>query len=248
MCDIHRHLLIMHSPQCNDEGADKFQQNELFYENAKEYWAKIDPTIDGMLGGFGQISACDIHSSNQFLKELYKMKPSPGMQNAIDCGAGIGRVTKHLLMPLYQKVDVVEQCSEFTDRIHDYIREPALLEKLGTIYNVGLQNFDPENGKYDLIWCQWVLGHLRDDDFIEFFKKCASGLTAGGMIVIKENVTSSDECCIDRTDSSVTRSLKDTKLLLQKAGLRIVKQIKEKLFISGLFPVYFFACRPMNVK
>ena len=27
-----------------------------------------------------------------------------------------------------------------------------------------LQDFTPEEGKYDLIWCQWVLGHLTDGE------------------------------------------------------------------------------------
>ena len=36
----------------------------------------------------------------------------------------------------------------------------------------GLQDFCPSLKKYDVIWCQWVLGHLKDDDLIGFFKKC----------------------------------------------------------------------------
>ena len=26
------------------------------------------------------------------------------------------------------------------------------------------QDFTPEEGRYDLIWCQWVLGHLTDGE------------------------------------------------------------------------------------
>ena len=33
-----------------------------------------------------------------------------------DCGAGIGRVTKHFLLPLFQKVDMVEQDKTFVDQ------------------------------------------------------------------------------------------------------------------------------------
>ena len=31
----------------------------------------------------------------------------------VDCGAGIGRVAKHLLLPSFDKVDLVEQNGEF---------------------------------------------------------------------------------------------------------------------------------------
>lgn len=222
----------------------EFQRNESFYTNAKLYWASIDPTIDGMLGGFGDLSLSDIYSSDQFLKEIFKMKPAPNRQNALDCGAGIGRVTKHLLMPLFNLIDMVEQQSEFADKAHEYLNDTQ--KKLGTIYNVGLQDFTPDEYKYDLIWCQWVLGHLRDEDFVIFFQRCAKGLTSNGVIIIKENVTSTDDCYIDEKDSSVTRSLKNTKSLLNASGLRIFKMVREKYFIQSLFPVYFIACRPMK--
>ena len=31
---------------------------------------------------------------------------------------------------------------------------------------ISLQEFDPEPGRYDIIWCQWVLGHLTDGKLI----------------------------------------------------------------------------------
>lgn len=38
-----------------------------------------------------------------------------------DCGAGIGRVTKNLLLPLFDTVDLVEQNPDFLERAKDYI-------------------------------------------------------------------------------------------------------------------------------
>ena len=32
----------------------------------------------------------------------------PGLNTALDCGAGIGRVTKHVLKPIFKNVDLVE--------------------------------------------------------------------------------------------------------------------------------------------
>jgi 2-polyprenyl-3-methyl-5-hydroxy-6-metoxy-1,4-benzoquinol methylase len=42
-------------------------------------------------------------------------------------------------------------------------------------------------GAYDVIWIQWVVGHLTDDDFVDFFLRCRKGLKPGGVIVLKEN-------------------------------------------------------------
>lgn len=44
-----------------------------FYKDAADYWSKIPPTVDGMLGGYGFISSIDINGSNQFLKQLFRV-------------------------------------------------------------------------------------------------------------------------------------------------------------------------------
>lgn len=38
-----------------------------------------------------------------------------------------------------------------------------------------------------MIWVQWVVGHLTDDDFVAFFQRCRKGLKPDGVIVLKEN-------------------------------------------------------------
>lgn len=38
-----------------------------------------------------------------------------------DCGAGIGRVTKNLLLPLFDTVDMVEQNPAFLQKAKDYL-------------------------------------------------------------------------------------------------------------------------------
>lgn len=38
-----------------------------------------------------------------------------------DCGAGIGRVTKNLLLPLFDTVDMVEQNPDFLQKAKDYL-------------------------------------------------------------------------------------------------------------------------------
>lgn len=225
--------------------ADEFFKSPDFYKNAQRYWSHIDPTIDGMLGGLSMIDTTDVNGSTRFLNELFKMKPAPGTQRALDCGAGIGRVTKNLLINYFSTVDLVEQDENFVRKAHDYLStNDKLNAKIGMIYNAGLQDFTPTDGTYDVIWCQWVLGHLTDDDLSAFFKRCTAGLTKNGCIIIKENFTSTDDFCIDATDSSVTRSLRVTKSILESANLRIVKICKQDNFIQGLFPVYSIACKP----
>lgn len=61
----------------------------------------------------------DIQASQSFLKILFKFKPAPGKARALDCGAGIGRVSKNLLMNEFQTVDLVEQDEKFCEKARE---------------------------------------------------------------------------------------------------------------------------------
>lgn len=75
------------------------------------------------------------------------------------------------------------------------------------IFNVGLEDWQPIEGtKYDLIWTQWCLGHLTDEQVVKYLEVCKSHLTAGtGWIIVKENLSTGLDDMFDATDSSITR-------------------------------------------
>lgn len=139
------------------------------YDKALEYWADIPATIDGVLGGFGFISDVDIHGSKLFLGSLLSSENPPPTDLALDCGAGIGRITKFLLVPHFKHVDIIEPDEKFINTIVDFVGEEK--SKIGKLYKVGLQDFIPER-KYDVIWNQWVLGYLTDEDLIAYLVRC----------------------------------------------------------------------------
>ncbi|XP_034231662.1 N-terminal Xaa-Pro-Lys N-methyltransferase 1-A [Thrips palmi] len=217
------------------------KEKGAFYEDAAQYWSRIPATVDGMLGGYGFISKVDIQGSNLFLKRLFRLKVPPGNARALDCGAGIGRITEHFLLNHFQKVDLVEQNPAFVNQARTSLESH---KNMGNFYCAGLQDFTPEPATYDVIWCQWVLGHLKDDDLIAFLHGCILGLKDNGIIVIKENTTTSGKLDEDPTDSSVTRPLEVLNTLIQQAGLRIAKQKRQENFPRGLYPVYMIATRP----
>ncbi|XP_031837976.1 N-terminal methyltransferase [Nomia melanderi] len=218
-------------------------ENE-FYTAAAKYWEHIPPTIDGMLGGFGFISQTDIKGSTTFLKALFESKYAPSKTYAIDCGAGIGRITKNLLLNHFKCVDLVEQNSKFLEAAKTCLKNYSA--RIGNYYPIGLQNFCFTAKKYDVIWCQWVLGHLKEDHLVEFFKNCSIGLRPNGVIIVKENVTSSKHLEVDEKDSSVTRPLSQLYHIFQKANLICVKEEQQHKFPRGLYPVYMFALKPVN--
>ena len=162
-------------------------------------------------------------------------------KRALDCGAEIGRITKRLLLPMFESVDMVELNQKFLDSAPRFIKEDS--SRIENFFCSGLQDFTPEEGRYDIIWCQWVLGHLTDEDLVKFFQRCQKGLTKEGIIVIKENVTCAKTREFDEQDSSFTRS-KDMLIdLILKSGLAILKEQKQKGFPKGLYSVFMFALK-----
>lgn len=143
--------------------------SRINYKKALEYWSEIPPTVDGVLGGFGFISDIDIKGSTQFLNSLLLLENSPARNLALDCGAGIGRITKYLLLPHFNKVDVIEPDKKFIKEILNFVGEHK--SNVETLYQISLQDFKAEK-KYDIIWNQWVLGYLKDEDLITFLLTC----------------------------------------------------------------------------
>lgn len=197
---------------------------------------------DGVLGGYGAITPQDIKGSNDFLDQIIANYPSFHCIKAADLGAGIGRITKLLLLPRFQAIDLVEQSPRLLDAAPGYIGSES---SRVTYILQGLQSFSPAPETYDLIWIQWVIGHLHDLDFIEFFKRCVIGLKKDGIIVLKENFPESYTFALDNNDSSVARCLDYVKVLLSLAGCKVVLESEQVGFPSELYPVWSLAIKPV---
>ena len=112
-------------------------QAKIDYQKAGAYWDSVDATIDGVLGGFGHLTDVDLRDSHAFFQRqpsLAPRTPRPGTL-ACDCGAGIGRVAKGLLLDYCEKVDIVEQCKKYTDASWRFVGK----ERIREVLTVGLQ-------------------------------------------------------------------------------------------------------------
>ncbi|KAJ9131651.1 Alpha N-terminal protein methyltransferase 1 [Pleurostoma richardsiae] len=206
-----------------------------------QYWESISADVNGMLGGFPHISTIDLRGSQNFLAKL-GIGIKEGLRvvgSALEGGAGIGRITEGLLLKVAEEVDVIEPVAKFTE---------ALREKgsVRSIFNVGLERWRPDEGaKYDLIWVQWCVGHLTDEQLVRFLKTCKGVLQPDGLIIVKENLSTSGKDLFDDVDSSVTRVDAKFQSLFKQAGLKIVKTEIQRGFPRELFPVCMYAMKPV---
>lgn len=102
------------------------EKGKRWYNTAYDFWEneKNCPTTDdGVLGGYGKITPEDVKGSHSFLDQLSIIRPTLRFDHAADCGAGIGRVTKHLLLHRFQHVDIIEQSPRLLAAAPEYIGE-----------------------------------------------------------------------------------------------------------------------------
>lgn len=99
-------------------------------------------------------------------------------------------------------IDIIEPVAKFNTRL----RENACVRQ---IFNVGLEEWLPADGVlYDLVWIQWCVGYLTDEHLVGFLMRCQQALNPeNGVIVMKENISTSDADYFDDTDNSLTRSV-----------------------------------------
>lgn len=219
------------------------------YTDAITYWTNTPATVDGVLGGYGEetiVPTMDVLGSSHFMRKLKsRMVVAPDHRRyAADIGAGIGRVTKTMLSKHCDIVDLVEPVQPFCEQMENELKELKQEGKIGEIFQIGMQDWVPEKGKYWLIWCQWCVGHLPDDQLVEFFKRCIEGLQPNGTIIVKENNTPTNEDDFDSTDSSVTRADTKFKELFEKSGLKLIATDRQKGLPKELYPVRMYALKP----
>ena len=70
---------------------------------------------------------------------------------AVDCGAGVGRITLGLLAQRFARVDVVEPVAHLLQQARAAL---APARHAGEFYQVGLEAFAAAPATYDCIWIQ----------------------------------------------------------------------------------------------
>ncbi|GMY38200.1 alpha N-terminal protein methyltransferase 1 isoform X1 [Fagus crenata] len=232
-----------------EQAGDPNKKSE-WYQQGVGYWQGVEASVNGVLGGYEQVNEPDIQDSEAFLNTLLsETETLPNSDSgrhlvALDCGSGIGRVTKNLLIRYFNEVDLLEPVSHFLEAARENLvseyHTSSDMHKAANFFCMPLQEFTPDSGRYDVIWVQWCIGHLTDDDFVSFFKRAKAGLKPGGFFVLKENIARTG-FVLDNEDRSITRSDSYFRELFQQCGLHIYKSKDQKGMPEGLFAVKMYA-------
>ncbi|CAK8997715.1 N-terminal Xaa-Pro-Lys N-methyltransferase 1-B (Alpha N-terminal protein methyltransferase 1A-B) (Methyltransferase-like protein 11A-B) (X-Pro-Lys N-terminal protein methyltransferase 1A-B) (NTM1A-B) [Durusdinium trenchii] len=136
-----------------------------WYQKAADHWAAQAATLDGVLGGFPETSEPDLRESRR--RSRHRRPRGQTLRNARSSWIAA------LELDGFERVDLVEP----NDRLLEEAKKQAPAPS-------------PEGNwlRYDVIWAQWVLLYLTDEDLVAFLQRCKKGLRPNGMIFVKENV------------------------------------------------------------
>jgi len=227
-----------------------------WYIEAKSYWDNEAPiSMDGVLGGFAKLDAPDIKMSRNL---MLKLRTDWTGSVAADIAAGIGRITKSLLLPLgCARVDIIEQSAGLLSAAPEYVNAP---DEKCRFFCFAMQEWQPKFKEYDIIWVQWCIGHFTDLDFIQFLYTCRDALTSNGILFIKDNVLGTREAepqddafYVDEDDYSICRSYNYLRTVFDLVGVTILAECQQPTtsscsaaeidlaFPNDIYPVFAFA-------
>ena len=155
-----------------------------------KYWEGLPPTVDTVLGGYARVSPTDVRESATFLESVFPAvldASSTGLTVA-DCGAGVGRVTEHLLLRYFHAIDLVEPVQHYLKAAEEKLTPLAKEADPPRVVRYlcePLQDWTPVRGRYDVVWIQWCVGHCTDDDLVALLRRCVDGLKRGGLLVVR---------------------------------------------------------------
>ena len=140
---------------------------------------------EAMIGDGG--SGEDIEHSQRLLDAVRAAHPQLLMRSALDVGAGVGRVSKGVLLRRCERVALLEPCERWLKQARRYLGNKRA--QRCTFLCTALQDFAaaPPAATYDVVWVQWTLQYLVDAHVVAALRGLAASLTAYGVLVLKEN-------------------------------------------------------------
>ncbi|XP_062412347.1 N-terminal Xaa-Pro-Lys N-methyltransferase 2 isoform X2 [Sardina pilchardus] len=212
-----------------------------FYYRAQKFYEDVPASEEGMMGDYVELSEVDLEGSRQFLKKFVGGPGKADTKRALDCGCGIGRVSKGVLFPIFETMEMADMMEEFLLHAHEeYLGDYA--DRVESYFCYNLKDLRLAPRRYDVVWIQWVACHLTDKDLTEFLMRCKDSLRPNGVVVIKDNMARQG-CKLDPMDSSIIRHLDIMKGIIQKAGMEVLDVVKQEGFPEIMVPIWMIAMR-----
>ncbi|KAK9823131.1 hypothetical protein WJX72_000488 [[Myrmecia] bisecta] len=209
------------------------KQSANWYGVAKAHWDRQPATQEGVMPQPGNFSAEDAADSLEFVNAVMsELRPTRSENfTALDVGAGYGRVTKDVLANFCTDVDLLDASAPLLAAARELLAEIRDQSRVRLNFiEAGMQNVTLARDRYDLIWMQWSIGYLTDDDALAFLEQCQRALKPEGIIIAVETATWVNWQV--QVDASISRSERYLLKLFHRGGFKVyksqVQQVLEK--------------------
>lgn len=225
-------------------------QRDAFYECNAAWWmaggyggATDDEEMIGDEGG-----VADAEEGLAFLDKLLEdnvraqavsSTHTPLLQRklAVDVGAGLGRITRGILLKRYDEIHLIEGNATYCKLCKLKMGKKKANRCIFTqCYLQDMTDKTLGDRPVDLIWIQWTLQYLTDLDVVKCLKTLALGLRPSvGVIIVKENrpygIAREDRFQMDTPGGphnryDITRSDAHHRLLFRMAGLTVLSMAR----------------------
>jgi protein N-terminal methyltransferase len=204
-------------------------------ETIDKHWSNGQkPDEDFVASSNEPLRKNDEKSSRNLIKILNSDLKILKTCSVLELAAGMGRVTKKVLLQKFERIDVLEPDEKLAAEI-----EKINTKKIKNIYVKKGQDFEFKDSYYDVIWGQWFLENMSDVDNLKFLIKARDHLNDGGKIVLKENIYKEDIVQITFPEGQRIRPLKVYLLFFRLVGLRPVYiKLSDDYPVSSYTPLY----------
>eukprot|EP01012_Entosiphon_sulcatum_P012616 TRINITY_DN17945_c0_g1_i1.p1 TRINITY_DN17945_c0_g1~~TRINITY_DN17945_c0_g1_i1.p1 ORF type:complete len:630 (+),score=156.06 TRINITY_DN17945_c0_g1_i1:1753-3642(+) len=209
-----------------------------WYEHNKEYWNKRDPKFNNP-----EIAGIDMVESREFLKDLF-VAGERAKRNALDLGAGVGRVASGVLLVYVRVVDLVDQGEHFLKEAEHRLGER---NRGGKYITAALQDYTPTD-EYDVICLQFTALYMSDDMLIDLLKRLLPHIKEPqGFIFFKDSLSPDGKFMINRDSGhNIVRSEVHYRWIFTQAGWFIGKQSFQQNWLQDANPVVMYALYPVT--
>mmetsp|Transcript_46998 Transcript_46998/g.147238 ORF Transcript_46998/g.147238 Transcript_46998/m.147238 type:complete len:285 (-) Transcript_46998:52-906(-) len=206
------------------------ENREKWYEANREWWVTgYGGTTDSEAMVGDDDGEEDCIESLRFLDRMLEKHPGKTLETAIDAGAGVGRVTRAVLLRRCKRVMLIEGDSQWSKQSKMYLGKKRAMRCEFKCARLDDLSPLPSNSA-DLVWIQWTLQYLTDQDVIKCLESLSKGLRRHGFLIVKENRpyghARNDRFQMDTPDGEngrydITRTDVHHRILFEKAGLTV---------------------------
>lgn len=211
-------------------------------------WQSKAPTDFAMTEMPLKYRAADVRDSRLFMEKIAgtRKKKGPWPTTALDCGAGIGRITAGVLLRCksLRKIDLLEPASQLRRQAREVFAGNPRVQRF---FASPLEQFTPQR-RYDVVWINWVLMYVSDTTAVAFLHRCRLRLPEDGIVIIKENVELRRvEEELDEEEFCTARTLKHYEKLFHNAGFAVLQKERQRDWPTekGAFPLMMWALVPL---